>query len=125
MDSRKGKENTKSLSEEKFSFERVKERVIPMLIEEHDKIKFENVEEELVMMTVSDNFKEREVAIVQFVAELLDSNTVSDETYAMTRQVLGGEDSALVEITSIVGYYAYVSYTLNVFKIPSSEVARG
>lgn len=125
MDSRKGKENTKSLSEEKFSFERVKERVIPMLIEEHDKKKFENVEEELVMMTVSDNFKEREVAIVQFVAELLDSNTVSDETYAMTRQVLGGEDSALVEITSIVGYYAYVSYTLNVFKIPSSEVARG
>ena len=124
MDSGKCKENTKSLSEEKFSFERVKAGVIPMLIEEHDKIKFEN-QKELVTMTLNENIKEREIAIVLFVAELLDSNTVLDETYATTMEVLGGVDSALVEITAIVGYYAYVSYTLNVFMIPSSEVALG
>lgn len=80
-------------------------------------------EEDGVTRITNENIKEREVAIVLFAAELLDSNTVSDETYATTRQVLGGDDSTLVEITAIVGYYAYVSYTLNVFRIPSSEVA--
>mmetsp|Transcript_23607 Transcript_23607/g.50965 ORF Transcript_23607/g.50965 Transcript_23607/m.50965 type:complete len:92 (-) Transcript_23607:1714-1989(-) len=64
--------------------------------------------------------KKREVAIVQFAAELLDGNTVSDETYATTKEILDGNDSVLVEITSIIGYYAYVAYTLNVFKIASA-----
>ena len=62
----------------------------------------------------------REWAIVQFTAELLDTYTVSDYTYAITKQALGNQDSTLVEITSIVGYYTYVAYTLNVFQIPSS-----
>lgn len=61
----------------------------------------------------------RERAIVQFTAELLETSKVSDETYAKTKQALDGKDSILVEITSIVGYYAFVSYTLNVFQIPS------
>jgi hypothetical protein len=38
----------------------------------------------------------------------------------MTREAVGGKDAVLVEITSIVGYYAFVSYTLNVFRIPSA-----
>ena len=67
----------------------------------------------------SSRAKEREVAIVLFVAELLDTSVVSDETYERTKTVLGGEDAVLVEITAILGYYAYVSYTLNVFRIPS------
>lgn len=112
----------KSMLEEKFSFERVKECVIPLLIKEHDSMQ-SGEEEDGVTMITNNNIKEREVAIVLFAAELLDSNTVSDETYATTKQVLGGDDSILVEITAIVGYYAYVSYTLNVFRIPSSEVA--
>jgi 4-carboxymuconolactone decarboxylase len=60
-----------------------------------------------------------ERAIVAFTAELLHTTTVSDETYASTREAVGGNDAVLVEITSIVGYYALVSYTLNVFRIPS------
>jgi alkylhydroperoxidase family enzyme len=112
----------KSSSEEKFSFERVNESVKPLLIKEHDAMQFLEEEDGVTRIT-NENIKEREVAIVLFAAELLDSNTVSDETYATTRQVLGGDDSTLVEITTIVGYYAYVSYTLNVFRIPSSEVA--
>jgi hypothetical protein len=44
---------------------------------------------------------------------------VSDETYARTKEALDEKDEVLVEITAILGYYAYVSYTLNVFKIPS------
>ena len=107
-------EGQKPMSEEKFSLETVKACVIPMLIKEHHEITL--VEEE----AMSEDSKERERAIVLFAAELLDSNTISDESYATTRQVLGGQDSTLLEITAIVGYYAYVSYTLNVFKIPSS-----
>lgn len=58
-------------------------------------------------------------AIARFTAELLDTYTVSDETYKQTKHILGGKDSVLVEIVSIVGYYTYVSYTLNAFRIPS------
>ena len=61
----------------------------------------------------------REVAIVKFAAELLETSQTSEETYQETKQALDGKDSVLVEITSIVGYYAFVSYTLNVFQIPS------
>jgi 4-carboxymuconolactone decarboxylase len=61
---------------------------------------------------------DREKNIVKFTAELLDTCTVSDETYAATKSALDNKDSVLVEITSITGYYAYVSYTLNVFQIP-------
>ena len=62
---------------------------------------------------------EREREIVKFTAELLATSKASDETYARTKGALDGKDSVLVEITSIVGYYAFVSYTLNVFQIPS------
>ena len=70
--------------------------------------------------SINSNAKKREVAIVLFTAELLEKSTVSDETYESTKQAVDGQDSALVEITSIIGYYAYVAYTLNVFKIPSN-----
>lgn len=62
---------------------------------------------------------EREKIIVLFTTELLENSKVCDDTYAKAKKVLDGKDSVLVEITSIVGYYAYVSYTLNVFQIPS------
>ncbi len=61
----------------------------------------------------------REVAIVRFVAELLDTYTVSDETYQSTKVALENKDTVLVELVSIAGYYTYVAYTLNAFRIPS------
>lgn len=73
------------------------------------------VRERLVPLLETD----REKAIVGFAAELLDTSTVSDETYEATKTALDGKDSILVEITSIVGYYTFVSYTLNVFRIPA------
>lgn len=62
----------------------------------------------------------RERAIALFTAELVESYTVSEETYKSTKQALN-QDSVLMEITSIVGYYTLVAYTLNVFRIPSPE----
>jgi 4-carboxymuconolactone decarboxylase len=80
-----------------FSMEAVKTQVIPML--END----------------------RQKAIATFTAELLDTYSVSDETYENTKKAMDGKDSVLVEITSIAGYYTYVAYTLNVFRIPSQS----
>lgn len=62
---------------------------------------------------------DREKAIATFTAELLDTYTVSDETYKASKAAFDGKDSVLVEITSIAGYYTFVSYTLNAFKISS------
>lgn len=80
-----------------------------------DEFSAQAVREQLVPLLETD----REKAVVTFAAELLDTSTVSDETYETTRAVLDGKDSVLVEITSIVGYYTYVCYTLNVFRIPT------
>ena len=87
---------------------------------QHTSSKVEEYEEKMENSSINSNAKKREVAIVLFTAELLEKSTVSDETYESTKQALDGQDSALVEITSIIGYYAYVAYTLNVFKIPSN-----
>jgi 4-carboxymuconolactone decarboxylase len=67
---------------------------------------------------------DRQRAIVSFTAELLVNYGVSDETYEKTKKVLE-KDSVLVEITSIAGYYTYVSYTLNTFRIPSANSSGG
>jgi len=64
---------------------------------------------------------DRKTAVVNFAVELLDKSAVSDGTYEAAKAALGGKDSTLVEITSIIGYYAFVSFTLNVFRIPSSS----
>jgi len=95
-----------------FSLNNVEKFMLPILEREHD----DNV---VSASGDSDRSKEREVAIVLFAAELLETFTVSDETYKRTKEALGGKDSVLVEINAIVGYYAYVAFTLNVFKIPS------
>lgn len=60
--------------------------------------------------------RERNIAL--FAAELLETNHVSDKTYVATKEAVGGKDSVLVEITSIIGYYSLVCWTLNVFQIP-------
>lgn len=81
--------------DEGFSIDAVTENVLPLL----------------------DN--DREKAIATFTAELVHTYGVSDDTYASTKAAVGDKDSVLVEITSISGYYTFVSYTLNVFRIPS------
>mmetsp|Transcript_786 Transcript_786/g.1212 ORF Transcript_786/g.1212 Transcript_786/m.1212 type:complete len:203 (-) Transcript_786:301-909(-) len=72
-----------------------------------------NIQQNLVPLLET----EREKAIAMFTTELLETSTVSEETYNRTKTVLDDKDSVLVEITSITGYYIYVSYTLNVFNI--------
>eukprot|EP00537_Pseudo-nitzschia_pungens_P012121 CAMPEP_0172396654 /NCGR_PEP_ID=MMETSP1061-20121228/26356_1 /TAXON_ID=37318 /ORGANISM="Pseudo-nitzschia pungens, Strain cf. pungens" /LENGTH=198 /DNA_ID=CAMNT_0013128585 /DNA_START=72 /DNA_END=668 /DNA_ORIENTATION=+ len=83
-------------------------------------------DDEFSLRAVGDNLfplleSDREKALVAFAAELLHTSTVSDETYERTKTATGGNDSVLVEITSIVGYYTFVSYTLNVFRIPAKR----
>lgn len=109
---------------DEFSLENVMKNMIPLLEKEHDDMNAGRPDgEDDVTINVCQmhtfDAKEREVAIVLFSAEVLDKNTVSDSTYATTKQVFG-KDSALVEITALIGYYAYVAYTLNVFKIAST-----
>lgn len=84
-----------------------------------DEFSLEAVREKLLPLLLSDDDNDREKAIVTFAAELLHTSTVSEETYQTTKAALDNKDSVLVEITSIVGYYMYVSYTLNVFRIPA------
>jgi hypothetical protein len=94
-----------------FSLKRVKERMIPALMREHDGVMLPEIG-----MTRYEA-REREVAIVLFASELLDKNTVCNKMYDATRNRLHGCNLALVKIVVIVGYYAFLSYTLNIFRI--------
>ena len=80
-----------------------------------DDFSMETVEAKLVPLLQND----REKAMARFVAELLDTYTVSDQTYTITKATLGNVDTILVELVSIVGYYHFVAFTLNAFRIPS------
>lgn len=57
-----------------------------------------------------------ERAIYIFIRELYRTRRVSDRTYAKLRSILG--DPAMVEFVGILGYYALISMTLNVFNAP-------
>jgi 4-carboxymuconolactone decarboxylase len=62
-----------------------------------------------------------ERAIHAFVQELYKSSRVSERTYARVHAFLG--DAGTVELVGILGYYALISMTLNVFRMlpPESE----
>ncbi len=105
-------EDNEEEDDDGFSLKRLKERVIPALMREHNGVMLPEIG------TTRDEAREREVAIVLFTSELLDKYTVCNEMYDATRDRLHGCDSALVKIVVIVGYYAFVSYTLNAFRIP-------
>lgn len=60
-----------------------------------------------------------EQAIYAFVQELYKTRRVSDRTYKRLHSLLG--DSALVELVGILGYYALISMTLNVFRMQPPE----
>ena len=62
-----------------------------------------------------------EIAIYEFVKELYAKRRVSNATYARVHKVLG--DAGMVELIGILGYYALISMTLNVFRMPLPEGA--
>jgi 4-carboxymuconolactone decarboxylase len=65
-----------------------------------------------------------ERAIYAFIQELYKTNRVSERTYKRVHAFLG--EAATVELVGILGYYALVSMTLNVFRMlppPDAELA--
>jgi 4-carboxymuconolactone decarboxylase len=62
-----------------------------------------------------------ERAIYDFIKELYRTRRVSGRTYARVRQFL--PDDAMVEFVGILGYYALISMTLNVFHAQVPEEA--
>jgi 4-carboxymuconolactone decarboxylase len=65
-----------------------------------------------------------ERAIYVFVQQLYKTNRVSDRTYKLMNTFLG--DAAMVELVGILGYYALISMTLNVFRMmppPDTKLA--
>ena len=55
-----------------------------------------------------------ERALIDFVQELYKTRRVSDRTYKRAHSFLG--DAGMVEFIGIIGYYAMISMTLNVFR---------
>ncbi|MEJ2377676.1 MAG: carboxymuconolactone decarboxylase family protein, partial [Pseudolabrys sp.] len=60
-----------------------------------------------------------ERAIYAFVQELYKKKRVSNRTYKRVQSLLG--DKATVELVGILGYYALISMTLNVFRMLPPE----
>jgi 4-carboxymuconolactone decarboxylase len=59
--------------------------------------------------------KEDEAIVYRFAREAWATKRVSDATYRAAVSMLG--ERAVVELTGIIGYYAMVSLTLNVFEV--------
>jgi 4-carboxymuconolactone decarboxylase len=57
-----------------------------------------------------------ERAIYRFIHELYRKRRVSSRAYARVKALLG--EAAVVELVGILGYYALVAMTLNVFRVP-------
>lgn len=62
-----------------------------------------------------------EKAVHAFVTELYAKKRVSDRTYARVHKLFG--DAGMVELAGILGYYALVAMTLDVFRVPLPEGA--
>jgi len=59
---------------------------------------------------------EDEQALYAFILELYEAKRVTDRTYDRVRKLLG--DAGMVDLIGILGYYALVSMTLDVFRVP-------
>jgi len=57
-----------------------------------------------------------EMAVYAFAKELYAKRRVSEANFKRVRKLLG--DAGTVELVGILGYYAMVSMTLNVFRVP-------
>ncbi len=62
-----------------------------------------------------------ERALYDFITELYRTRRVSARTYARVHKLIG--DAAMVELVGILGYYALISMTLNVFATPLPDGA--
>ncbi len=65
--------------------------------------------------------KEDEAIVYAFAREVWQTKRVADATYAKAVAVLG--EKTVVELTALLGYYAIVSMTINVFalQVPDGE----
>ena len=75
--------------------------------------------EDLRLGRVPKSAPKDERAIYDFVQELYKTRRVGDHTYKRVHSLLG--DSATVELVGILGYYALISMTLNVFRMMPPE----
>jgi 4-carboxymuconolactone decarboxylase len=57
-----------------------------------------------------------ERALYAFIKELYRDKSVTNATYKSVNKILG--DAATVELVGILGYYAMVAMTLDVFRMP-------
>ena len=64
-----------------------------------------------------------EEAALDFTRELLQTHGVSDAGYAAALQVFG--EQGVVELTTLVGYFAMVCWVMNVARTPAQEGAAG
>jgi 4-carboxymuconolactone decarboxylase len=65
------------------------------------------------------NAPKDEMAIYDFVKELFRDKRVSGATYKRVNAILG--DAGTVELVGLLGYYAMVAMTLDVFRMPVAE----
>jgi len=61
----------------------------------------------------------QEEAIWQFAKELLQTQRVSEPTFARAKQLFG--QNGVVDLVGVMGYYGLVSMTLNTFQVPLPE----
>ena len=64
-----------------------------------------------------------EAEIYEFARELLQTGMVADETHAAVTRRWG--ERGVVELTSVIGYYTMVSFTLNAHQIPLPDGGEG
>jgi 4-carboxymuconolactone decarboxylase len=62
-----------------------------------------------------------EEAALDFIRELLHANGVSDPTYASVLEAFG--EQGVVELATLVGYFAMVSWVMNVARTPAKAGA--
>jgi 4-carboxymuconolactone decarboxylase len=64
-----------------------------------------------------------EETALDFTRELLATHGVSDPTYAAALQAFG--EQGVVELASLIGYFAMVSWVMNVARTPAQASAKG
>ena len=60
-----------------------------------------------------------ERAIYAFIKDLYSTRRASDRSYKAVHAIIG--DAGMVELVGLLGYYAMVAMTLNVFRMPVAE----
>ncbi|HEX7889876.1 MAG TPA: carboxymuconolactone decarboxylase family protein [Ramlibacter sp.] len=69
------------------------------------------------------NLPREDEAALDFTRELLQTHGVSDPTYADALQAFG--EQGTVELASLIGYFAMVSWVMNVARTPAQASATG